>query len=193
MRAVVALGNPGPRYAITRHNAGFLLADSLADHWEFPPFRARDRALVTEGTVGSRDVLLLKPQTYMNRSGAALRPLLVPGGLQPAHDLLVLVDDIALPMGTFRVRARGSAGGHNGLVSVEEAVGSTEYARLRIGVGPRPEGINDQAEWLLEPFTRDEQVALVDLLPALADAVECWIVEGVDEAMNRFNRRGTEE
>lgn len=193
MRAVVALGNPGPRYVVTRHNAGFLLADSLADHWAWPPFRPAERALATHGTVGGHEVTLLKPQTYMNRSGAALRPLLARLDFQPSHDLLVLVDDLALALGTFRVRARGSAGGHNGLESVEATLGTEEYARLRIGIGPLPPDVADQAEWLLEPFSRAQLATLADLLPTLADAVECWIVEGVDETMNRFNRRGTPE
>lgn len=190
---MVALGNPGPRYAVTRHNAGFLLADSLADHWRCAPFRPAGSALATTGTVGGREVTLLKPQTFMNRSGAALRPLLAHPDFDASRDLLVLVDDLALPLGTFRVRARGSAGGHNGLASLEETLEGQEYARLRIGIGPLPADVADQAEWVLEPFAKKELATLVDLLPALADAVECWIVEGVDEAMNRFNRRGTPE
>ncbi len=129
----------------------------------------------------------------MNRSGAAVRELLAAVTVDPARDLLVLVDDVALPLGSFRLRARGSAGGHNGLRSIEAALGSGDYARLRIGVGPMPEGVDDQADFVLGQFERGELSALVDLLPDLADAVECWLAEGIDEAMNRFNRRGSTE
>lgn len=137
--------------------------------------------------------MLLKPQTYMNRSGAAVREVLASVPLDPGRDLLVLVDDVALPLGTFRLRARGSAGGHNGLRSVEAALGSGDYARLRIGIGPVPEGVDDQADFVLGQLERDELSALVDLLPDLADAVECWLVDGIDIAMNRFNQRGSIE
>lgn len=127
----------------------------------------------------------------MNRSGAAVRPLLV-RGLEPERELLVVCDDLALPLGTFRIRARGSSGGHNGLESIEAALGSRDYARLRIGIGPKPDEVNDQADWVLEPLTRDEWTALDELMPTMCDAVDCWVADGVEAAMNRFNRRGTE-
>jgi PTH1 family peptidyl-tRNA hydrolase len=126
----------------------------------------------------------------MNRSGVALRPLLDAPEFTPSRDLLVLVDDLALLLGRFRLRARGSAGGHNGLTSVEDALQSQDYARLRIGIGPVPEGEEEQTEWVLQPFERHELRTLANLLPELADAVECWLDEGIDTAMNRFNRRG---
>jgi PTH1 family peptidyl-tRNA hydrolase len=110
-----------------------------------------------------------------------------------SRDLLVLVDDFALPLGTFRLRALGSAGGHNGLRSVEAALGTNTYARLRIGIGPVPEDVDDPADFVLAPLARHERAVLIDLLPGLADAVECWLDEGIEEAMNRFNRRGTTE
>lgn len=122
-----------------------------------------------------------------------MRPLLATSGFDPAHDLLVLVDDLALPLGSLRLRAKGSAGGHNGLESVEDALGSQEYARLRIGVGPLPEDVDDQADYVLANFEPEELTTLASLLPALVDAVECWLTEGVEAAMNRFNRRGSEE
>lgn len=137
------------------------------------------------------DVVLVKPQTYMNASGKAVRPL-VTRGLVPDQELLVVVDDHAIPLGTIRLRARGSSGGHNGLESVEAALSTREYARLRIGVGPVPDGVEDRAEWLLSPFTPEERDTLDELLPTIGDAVECWVTEGVDTAMNRYNRRGTE-
>ncbi len=165
----------------------------LAEQWNLPKFRRWGNALATEGSHGGKPFVLLKPQTYMNLSGDAVAALLPAPDFDPSTDLLVLVDDIALPLGAFRLRARGSAGGHNGLESVEAAVGSQEYARLRIGIGPLPEEVDDQAEFVLSNFEPDEMTTLADLLPPLVDAVECWLLEGIDTAMNRFNRRGTEE
>lgn len=127
----------------------------------------------------------------MNLSGSALVPLLQPG-FDCASELLVLVDDVALPLGTFRIRARGSAGGHNGLRSVEQALGSADYARLRVGIGPRPEEVDDQADFVLGYWTDDEIAVLNDRLPLMLEAAECWVTHGVDEAMNRFNRKGME-
>ncbi|MDH3456145.1 MAG: aminoacyl-tRNA hydrolase [Gemmatimonadota bacterium] len=187
------MGNPGPKYAITRHNAGFLLADVLAEQWALPTFRRSGRALVSQKSLGGQQVVLMKPQTYMNLSGDAVASLLRSTNVEPSSELLVLVDDLALPLGTFRLRARGSAGGHNGLESVEEAIGSPEYARMRIGVGPLPDDVDDQSEFVLAPFEPQELSTLADLLPTLADAVECWLDDGIVVAMNRFNRRGTSE
>jgi PTH1 family peptidyl-tRNA hydrolase len=138
---------------------------------------------------GGDAVLVLKPQTYMNRSGAVLAPLRAIDGFDPARDLLVLVDDVALPVGRFRLRGAGSAGGHNGLKSVEGALRRQDYARLRIGVGPRPMDVDDLADWVLDTFTGDERTTLDGLLGPMAEAVECWLAEGIETAMNRFNRR----
>jgi PTH1 family peptidyl-tRNA hydrolase len=185
-KAIVALGNPGPGLARTRHNAGWILADHLAARWQFGEFRRRGFSLVTSGTLGGVPVRLLKPQTFMNLSGTALRGLRSPS-FDPGADLLVLVDEVALPLGQFRIRGRGSAGGHNGLKSVEAALGSQEYARLRIGVGPKPEACDDLSHWVLGRFTPDERATLDGLLDEMGDAVECWITDGVERAMNRFN------
>lgn len=144
---------------------------------------------MVRGTVARAAVELLKPQTYMNRSGVALAPRRDAPGFDPARDLLVLVDEVALPLGRFRLRARGSAGGHNGLRSIEGALRSPEYPRLRIGVGPAPPGCEDLAAFVLEQFRPEERAALDDLLDPMATAVECWLAEGIDVAMNKFNRR----
>lgn len=165
------------------------MADVLREQWELPKFRRAGKAQVTEGHACGELVLLIKPQTYMNRSGRVVRDLLASTSLDPSQELLILVDDSALPLGTLRLRSKGSTGGHNGLISVQEAVGSTEYARLRIGIGPLPDDVDDQAEFVTAPFEPTELSQLVDLLPTLTDAVECWLVEGIDVAMNRFNRR----
>ena len=177
MRAVLGLGNPGPEYEATRHNAGFRLADAVAAHWGLPPFRRGERARQAEGMVDGIAVRVVKPTTYMNRSGAALAPLRADPSFDPSRDLLVLVDDFAIPGGTFRFRAEGSAGGHNGLKSIEGALQSQRYARLRVGVGPVPDGA-DWSDYVLAPFTPDELVALDTLMPQMVDAVDRWLRQG---------------
>jgi len=148
-------------------------------------------ALVASGSVAGTLVAIVKPLTSMNRSGNALVPLLEEDAFDCSRDMLVVVDDFALPLGRFRLRARGSAGGHNGLRSIEDRLGSQHYARLRIGVGPVPDG-DDPADFVLSPFRKGEVDALAELLPTLADAVGRWIEEGIDTAMNQFNRQGQE-
>lgn len=134
-------------------------------------------------------VHLLKPQTFMNDSGRALAGLRPsePGG--PVDELLVLVDEVALPTGYFRVRAKGSAGGHNGLKSIEATIGTRHYARLRIGVGPKPEHVDDLADFMLSPMPRADRAVIAELMPVMMEAVECWMAEGAERAMARFNRR----
>jgi PTH1 family peptidyl-tRNA hydrolase len=175
LRAVVGLGNPGPEYAATRHNAGFLLADAVAEHWNLPPFRRAERARATEGAVDGVPVRVLKPTTFMNRSGAALASLRADPTFTPARDLLILVDDFQIPLGTFRFRPDGSAGGHNGLKSIEGALQSQTYARLRIGVGPLPEGTGDWADYVLNPFEPAELEQVESLTPQMIEAVEKWL------------------
>ncbi len=136
---------------------------------------------------------VVKPQTYMNRSGLALARFPVGPAFDPRRDLLVLVDEVALPTGGFRLRAKGSAGGHNGLKSIADALQSTEYARLRIGVGPPPDDVWDLAEYVLAPFAPAERQQLDSVLPTMADAVECWLTDGPETAMNRFNQLGKPE
>ena len=136
---------------------------------------------------------LLKPQTFMNDSGRALSGLAPaePGG--PLDDLLVLVDEVALPVGSFRIRAHGSAGGHNGLTSVETTIRTRHYARLRIGVGHKPADVDDLADHVLERMPEADRRAVDELMPTLCEAVECWMTEGVERAMSRFNRRVHDE
>jgi peptidyl-tRNA hydrolase, PTH1 family len=130
---------------------------------------------------------VLKPQTYMNRSGAALAQLRATPEFDASRDLLILVDDVALPLGRFRLRGAGSAGGHNGLKSVEGALQRQDYARLRIGVGPTPPELEDLAEFVLAPFSESERRELAALLDPMAESVECWLAEGIERAMSRFN------
>lgn len=129
----------------------------------------------------------------MNRSGEALGPLRRLSGFDLSRDMLIVVDDYAIPIGTFRMRARGSAGGHNGLRSIEDALNTQDYARLRIGVGPLPEDDIDPADYVLSAMTTEEVDTLAKLLPTLAEAVEYWLRQGIQPAMNRFNRKGAQE
>ena len=183
----MGLGNPGPEYEDTRHNAGFRLADHLVARWKLPQFRRGDRARQTQGSWDSRPVILLKPQTYMNRSGAAISPLRSLPGFDPSQHLMILVDDVALPIGRFRLRGAGSAGGHNGLKSIEGALQRQDYARLRIGVGPQPAD-DDLSDFVLGPFTADEHAIIEGLLDPMSEAVEAWLQDGIELAMTRFNR-----
>ncbi|HTC24508.1 MAG TPA: aminoacyl-tRNA hydrolase [Gemmatimonadales bacterium] len=183
----MGLGNPGSEYANTRHNAGFRLADHLAERWHFGTFRRGERAREVAGVVAGHDVKILKPQTYMNRSGAALASLRALPTFDPAHHLLVLVDDVALPVGRFRLRGAGSAGGHNGLKSIEGSLQRQDYPRLRIGVGAKPPDIGDLADWVLSELEPEERDAIETLLDPMAEAVECWLEEGIERAMSRFN------
>lgn len=144
---------------------------------------------MAEGAVGACRVVLVKPHTYMNRSGTAVAALAA-AGVAPDRELLVLVDEAAIPLGTFRLRARGSAGGHNGLRSVEASLRSRDYARLRIGVGPVPPDVDDLTDFVLAPFARDELERLEPLWPLMAEAVECWLTDGIETAMTRFNHPG---
>lgn len=153
----------------------------MAERWGLPPFRRGERARVTEGVVHDVPVRILKPTTYMNRSGAALASLRAEPGFEPARDLLILVDEFALPTGTFRIRGNGSAGGHNGLKSIEGSLLSQEYARLRIGVGPLPEGIGDWSDYVLGEFDPEQREQLEALRPKLEDAVDRWVVEGLPQ------------
>ncbi|HKT60351.1 MAG TPA: aminoacyl-tRNA hydrolase [Gemmatimonadales bacterium] len=184
----MGLGNPGPEYDETRHNAGFRLADHLVARWRLGPYTRAERARQAEGVWDGREVRVIKPQTYMNRSGAALAPLRDVSGFDPATHLLILSDDVALPVGRFRVRGAGSSGGHNGLKSIEAALQRQDYARLRIGVGLVPPEVEDLADFVLGPLEPEEQRMIAELLDPMAEAVECWMAEGVERAMSRFNR-----
>ncbi len=183
---MVGLGNPGPEYQRTRHNAGYLLADHLVARWGFGAFRRADEAVAASGTLDSVPVRVLKPTTFMNASGHALRALRSPT-FDPANDLLVLVDDVAFAPGTFRLKGAGSAGGHNGLKSIESTLRRQDYPRMRIGVGAKPPEYDDLADWVLGRMPPVERDALNAMLDTMAEAVECWLVDGIERAMNRFN------
>ncbi|GAC1412404.1 MAG: aminoacyl-tRNA hydrolase [Gemmatimonadaceae bacterium] len=191
MKVIVGLGNPGREYAATRHNVGWWLIDHLADGWRFDGWKTDGEAHVANGVVGGVKLRLVKPQTYMNLSGQALKNYARRPFWSAAKDMLVVVDEVQIPVGRFRIRARGSAGGHNGLKSVEHTLGTQEYARLRIGVGPSEErtGIyKDLADFVLSPFARDEREDVLALLPQLRATAETWLQDGIEKAMNVHNR-----
>ncbi|MYL05660.1 MAG: aminoacyl-tRNA hydrolase [Gemmatimonadales bacterium] len=189
MRLLLALGNPGAKYRDTRHNIGWWLADRLALRWGGGPFRAAGATAWTTGA-GRPGVEIHKPLTYMNRSGESLAALLASGRFDPAADLLVLVDDVALPAGRFRLRSRGSPGGHKGLASLSASLGSDGYGRLRLGVGRPPDERIDLAGWVLSGMPRAEEEEALGGFPRAVEAVEYWLEHGVEAAMNRFNRPG---
>lgn len=186
----MGLGNPGREYELTRHNVGWWVVDHLADVWRFDGFRRDGEALVAQGMLGTTKVRLVKPQTYMNLSGAALAPYVRRPFWSAKQDLLVVVDEVALPVGRYRLRPTGSAGGHNGLKSVERTLGTQEYGRLRVGIAPTDDDrrIGDLADFVLSPFDRHEREEILSLLPRFTDAVELWLRDGMTAAMNVHNR-----
>ncbi len=187
MKLVVGLGNPGPKYRDTRHNIGFLVADEVvrrfAGGFALAPSQVPD-ALVAK-RFGADPLLVVKPLTFMNRSGDAVAAIMKYYDVDVAS-LLVVVDEVALPFGRLRAKARGSAGGHNGLKSVAERIGTTEFARLRLGVG-RGDARRDLADHVLSMFEADERTALDELVTRAADAAEMFAVNGIDRVMNAYN------
>lgn len=189
MKWVVGLGNPGPRYAGTRHNVGFMVVTRLAERWSVPLKAGPCRSKTGEGVFGGEPVGLALPQTMMNASGRAVACLLKRWNLDPA-DLLVICDDVALPLGMIRMRPKGSDGGHQGLASVLEEIQTEAIARLRIGVrSSRPVRAEDLTEFVLERFAAMEKKPLEAGLQLGRQACETWVARGVSAAMNRFNRR----
>lgn len=182
---LVGLGNPGTRYESTRHNMGFLVVDAIAEKRGLRWIRADRSYYRSAYESGSTRVVLVKPQTYMNRSGEAVGVLCESLNVGP-EDLLVIVDDIALPLGTLRLRRQGSDGGHNGLKSVIDAVETTRFARLRIGIGPVAPEI-DPADFVLSPFPDRDRGAVRRIVRAAVRCVDTIVSEGYDRAMERFN------
>ncbi len=188
MKLIVGLGNPDRRYRRTRHNVGWDVIDRMARRWGVTVDDEDGWARVGTAKVGRHRILLAKPQTYVNRSGIAVADLLRRHRVK-IEDLLVIADDLDLPLGRLRLRAGGSHGGHNGLRSVIEALGRDDFPRLRAGIGRPPSGV-DPAEFVLTPFREDEDDAMHTALTRAADAVETVLREGLQAAMNRFNTRG---
>lgn len=185
VRIVVGLGNPGTRYEKTRHNIGFEAVCALLESRSFRP-RHFDGGVLVDATIRGRDISLLRPTGYMNRSGGPVRRLLEGSNFSP-QEVLVVCDDFALPLGAIRTRRRGSDGGHNGLASILSALGTSEVPRMRLGVGGPP-GDEDPADFVLDPFDESEHETVEDLLNRSAEAIETAIGDGIEVAMNRFNR-----
>jgi PTH1 family peptidyl-tRNA hydrolase len=184
MRLIVGLGNPGTQYAMTRHNAGFMALETLAQRHGLSGAKSKFHAGVIDGRIAGQKVLLMQPMTFMNRSGLAVGEAAAFYKVPPEH-VLVLVDDVALPLGSVRLRAAGSAGGHNGLSDIERALGTRDYPRLRIGIDPP--GRVPQVDWVLGRFTSDQADQLAPALDAAASAAEAWLVDPIDKVMSKHN------
>lgn len=185
-KVIVGLGNPGREYENTRHNAGWWLLDELARSWGVPRFRVEKTQANATTRVEPFQVRLIKPLTYMNRSGGVLVPLKRMNALDLTRDLLVIVDDVALEPGRVRFRPSGSAGGHNGLKSIEQTLGSKDYPRLRLGVGAKPPQM-DLADWVLGNMPKSDRKLLEERFPDLVTGVEIWMRDGIEAAMDRCN------
>lgn len=185
---VVFLGNPGPKYENTRHNAGFMAADAMAEKQNVRIDRSRFKALTATCRIGDEQVMLMKPQTFMNLSGEAVREA-VNFYKIPADHVIVVSDEIALSIGKLRIRKKGSAGGHNGLKNIIANLGTDQFPRLRLGVGAPPHPEFEMADWVLSVFRGQDLEDMKAAAEKAADAVECYVREGGDRAMNKFNTK----
>ncbi len=198
MKLIVGLGNPGIEYQFTPHNAGYLAIDRIADDCHVAVANRRSRALTAKARLAGQEVLLAKPETFMNLSGVSVAALVRELEIDAKQDLIVLYDDFALPLGTIRIRERGSAGGHNGVKSISGSLGTEEWLRIRIGIAPDlPEAARTlsggrQRDFVLTPFRKAELAVLDEVLDRVKQAVEMVLTDGVSAAMNEFNRKGTD-
>ena len=183
---VVGLGNPGDKYENTRHNAGFLVMDELARRGNFSIQKVKHKALTNTAVIGGQGVLVMKPTTYMNLSGEAVGDAARFYKI-PADHVLVVSDDTDLPVGKLRIRKNGSAGGHNGLKSIIQHLGTDQFPRIRVGVGEKPHPDYDLADWVLGKFTGEDKKAIDAAVKKAADAIECIVKDGIDRGMNKFN------
>ena len=183
---VVGLGNPGDKYDGTRHNAGFWAVDALADQGRFQVTRVKFKALTAQAEVGGQGALVMKPATYMNLSGEAVGEAARFYKLPPGH-VLVISDDGALPLGKLRLRMGGAAGGHNGLKSIIQHLGADQFPRLKVGVGGKPHPDYDMADWVLGKLQGEDKKVMDQAVKRAADAVECFLRDGPQKAMNQFN------
>jgi len=186
---IVGLGNPGKEYEHTRHNVGFLVVDELARRYKPSGFSLIDRALVAESCIDGHKAILAKPVTYMNNSGQAVKLLLRRYNLEYQSSLIVIYDDLDLPFGTIRVRTKGSSGGHRGVQSIIDTIGSNEFLRVRVGIGRDPK--LDPVDYVLGRWNKEQLPYIDHMITHAADAVESLIKEGVEITMNSFNTKST--
>jgi PTH1 family peptidyl-tRNA hydrolase len=187
MFLVAGLGNPGEEYAATPHNLGFLVVDRLAARHGIRLTRKECQALIGQGNIGGKTVLLAKPQTYMNLSGVAIKPLMERNEIPPS-DLILVYDELDLPWGTLRIKPKGSSAGHNGITDVIEKVGTQDFPRIRLGVDPG-QPLSSGRDYLLSRFNRQQTETLDSFVDLAADAAESLITEGAEKSMAKFNRR----
>ena len=185
MRLIVGLGNPGLGYRHSRHNAGFQCVELMARMWSIPLRDRRAKAVLGQGQRGGQDVVLAKPRTFMNHSGEGVAYLLTRFAARPS-DLVVIYDDMSLPLGKLRVRPFGSDGGHNGIRSIIASLGTQAFPRIRVGIGQPPLG-QDQVAYVLGRFTEAESTLISQAATLAVEVVDCLLEENIDEAMNRFN------
>jgi PTH1 family peptidyl-tRNA hydrolase len=188
VKLIVGLGNPGIEYQFTPHNLGFLTIDRIASDRGVEVKNRQCRAITARAVIGSETVLLAKPETFMNLSGLSVRELLAKHDLRPEADLIVIYDEMDLPLGTIRIRQRGSSAGHNGVESIIGALGTQEFLRIRLGIAPERK-IKDGVKYVLTPFRKAQLKKIDEVLDSAAEAVNVILTEGPASAMNRFNRK----
>jgi peptidyl-tRNA hydrolase, PTH1 family len=188
VKLIVGLGNPGIEYQFTPHNLGFLTIDRIASDCGVQVRNRQCRALTARAVIAGQPVLLAKPETYMNLSGLAVRDLLAKHELSSASDLILIYDELDLPLGTIRIRQRGSSAGHNGMESVIGALGTQEFLRIRLGIAPGRK-VSDGVKFVLTPFRKRELKQVDEVLDTAAEAVKAILTHGAEAAMNRFNRK----
>ncbi|MBU4331647.1 aminoacyl-tRNA hydrolase [Patescibacteria group bacterium] len=187
MHLIIGLGNPGTKYKKTRHNAGFLVIENLAMRVDCnQPLLKKCNALIAKTDIGGTDVLLAQPQTFMNESGKAVQALAHYYKINPKN-ILIIYDDIDLPLGKIRIREKGSAGGHKGLQSIIDYLNTNEFSRIKIGIGPQPENIPSE-KYVLQNFKRNEwKIMQEDMIPKTIEAIECFLKNGIDKTMCEYN------
>ena len=186
MKVIVGLGNPGPKYDNTRHNVGWWVLDRLAYDWNLGSFEQTDLDHRVGGVVDGASFLLIKPSVYVNKSGMTVSHLRLSEDFLSSEDLLTVVDDTALEVGRIRFRSKGGSGGHNGLRSISNSLGTESYGRLRVGVGKPPNGV-DMSDWVLSEMSLPDEEKVLECISVLTEAVQVWITEGMNATMNRFN------
>jgi len=192
VKLIVGLGNPGIEYQFTPHNLGFLAVDRIAGQCGVRVSNRRCRALTAKAEFAEREVLLAKPETFMNLSGMSVRELVKEFEAEPSRDLIVIHDELDLPLGAMRVRQRGGSAGHNGLESIFGALETQAFVRIRLGIAPA-HPVRDGADYVLSPFKKAQYKVVDEMLDSAAEAVKVLLTEGAGKAMNRFNRRSTAE